>query len=80
MEVPLHLLMGSNGQAATDLGVDTEEEPAPASSQLWSPHLAPGLGVNSLCGHGGDSSLVQDVENRERESDGLSVVHTPPLS
>ena len=60
--------------------MDTEEEPALASSQLWSPHLAPGLGMNSLCGHGAGSSLVKDVENRERESDGLSLVHTLPLS
>lgn len=72
--------MGSNGQAATDRGVDAEEDLALASSQLWSPRPAPSLGMNRLCGHGGGSSLVQDVENRERESDGLSLVHTPPLS
>ena len=59
--------------------MDAEEDLALASSQLWSPRPAPGLGMNRLCGLGG-SSLVQDVENRERESDGLSLVHTPPLS
>lgn len=59
--------------------MDAEEDPSTGIVTALEPRSGSGLGIDRLCGLGG-SSLVQDVKSGREESDGLDLVHTPPLS